>query len=157
MRQARQTGDMFDNTGDVLLLIFLTVAAVSSTWSWLTGQLAALFSHGDWPPVSIGQALAAAWRLPAHLRDPRMAWPASVRAQLPGPLGFWLAGIASLVAVSVIMLVLGAWALSRRPQRGFASAAEIRAALSERAVTRRAHVVRPSLRDRRQIRQRRSR
>jgi type IV secretion system protein VirD4 len=148
MRQARQPGDMFDSTGDVLLLIFLTVAATCSTWSWLTGQLAALFSHGDWPPVSLGQALAAAWRLPAHTGDPKMAWPASVRPELPGPLGFWVAGVASLVAVSVIMVVLGAWALGHRPQRGFASPAEIRAALSERAVTSRAHVVRPGLRRR---------
>jgi hypothetical protein len=145
MRQARQPGDMFDNTGEVFLLIFATMAAVGSTWSWLTGQLAALFSHGDWPPVSVGQALTAAWRLPGHMGDPRMAWPASTRAELPGPLGFWFAGAASMVAVSVLMVVLGAWALSRRPQQGYASPAEIRAALSERAVAARVRVVRPGL------------
>src|SRR5215469_23633 len=117
MRQTRQPEDLFENTGDVILLIYLTLAAVSCTWSWLTGQLAALVSHGDWPPVSIGQALAAAWRLPAHVRDPRVAWPATVRTKLPGPLGFLLAGIGSLVLVSVIVFTLGAWALSRRPRR----------------------------------------
>jgi hypothetical protein len=146
MRQARQPGDLFDSTGDVILLIALTVVAVSCTWSWLTGQLAALFFHGDWPPVSLWQALTAAWRLPRHLGDPAMAWPASVRPELPGPLGFAAAGFASLVITSVIMLVLGASALSHRPQRGFATSAEIRAALSERAVLQRADVVRPSLR-----------
>jgi type IV secretion system protein VirD4 len=148
MRQARHPVDLFDNTGDVLLLIFLTVTAVGCTWSWLTGQLAALFSHGDWPPVSIGQALAAAWRLPAHVRDPRMAWPASVRAELPGPAGFLIAGAASLVIVSVIFFVVGAWALSRS-QRGNARPVEIRAALPERPVAGQAHVVWPNLRRRR--------
>jgi hypothetical protein len=146
MRHPRQPGGVPDNATDVILLFCLTIVAVVSTGTWLTGQLAALFFHGDWPPVSIGQALAAAWRLPGHVHNPRLAWPASARPQLPGPFGFLVAGIAATLAVMVIMLALGSWALRHRPQRGFASRAQIKATLSERAVVKRGTVIRPSLR-----------
>jgi len=149
MRHPRQPGDIFDSAGDVIVLFSLTIVAVFTTGTWLTGQLAALLFGGHWPPVSFGQALTAAWRLPADIRDPRMAWPAAVRSQLPGPAGFLVAGILAGTAVMVIMLVLGSRALSWRPQRGFASRAQIRATLSERAVVKRGPVVRPSLRRRR--------
>lgn len=145
MRPTRQHGDILESTTDVILLFSLTIIAVISTGAWLTGQLAALLFRGDWPPVSIGQSLTAAWRLPADVRDPRQAWPASVRPELPGPAGFLVAGILASLAVMAIMLWLGSWALSHRPRRGFASRAEIRATLSERAVLRRGPVVRPSL------------
>jgi len=145
MRPTWQPGDIFDNTSDVILPISLSLVAVISTGAWLTGQLAALFSHGDWPPVSISQALTAAWRLPADIGDPKMAWPASVRPELPGPLGFLAAATVASLAVMTIMIVLGGWALSRRPQRGYASRAEIQATLSEKSVITRGHVVRPSL------------
>jgi hypothetical protein len=148
MRHPRQPGDVFDNAGDVILLFSLTTLAVISTGTWLTGQLAALVFRGHWPRVSIGQALTAAWRLPAAVRDPRLAWPASVRPQLPGPGGFLVAGTLASLAVMAIMLALGSWALSYRSPRGLASRAQIRATLSERAVVRRGPVVRPSLRRR---------
>jgi type IV secretion system protein VirD4 len=148
MRPSRRPDDIFENAGDVILLFSLTIVAVFTTGTWLTGQLAAFLFRGHWPPVSIGQALTAAWRLPGDIPDPRMAWPASVRSQLPGPAGFLVAGSLAGTAVIVIMLVLGSWALTYRPQRGFASRAQIRATLSERAVVRRGPVVRPSLRRR---------
>ena len=98
MRHPRQPSGVSDKATDVILLVCLTIIAVVSTGTWLTGQLAALFFRRDWPAVSIGQALTAAWRLPADARDPRAAWPASVRPELPGPFGFLVAGIvASLV------------------------------------------------------------
>jgi type IV secretion system protein VirD4 len=132
----------------MIVLIIVTVAVATTTGTWLTGQLAALLSHGDWPPVSIWQGLTAAWRLPDDMRNPKMAWPASIRAELPGPAGFLVAGLMATFAVIVIMLVLGGWALSHRPERGFATPAEIRATLSERAVIARARAARPSLRRR---------
>jgi hypothetical protein len=146
MRHPQQPGGALDNVTDIVLLASLTIVAVVSTGTWLTGQLAALFFYGDWPPVSIGQALTAAWRLPGHVHDPRLAWPASARPQLPGPFGFLVAGIAATLAVMVIMLALGSWALRHRQQRGFASRAQIKATLSEQAVVKRGPVVRPSLR-----------
>jgi type IV secretion system protein VirD4 len=148
MRHPRQPGGVFGSATDLILLCSLTIVAVVCTGTWLTGQLAALLFRGDWPAVSVGQALAAAWALPGHLRDPRLAWPAGVRPQLPGAFGFLVAGFVACVVVAVVMLVLGSWALRRRSQRGFASRAQVRATLSERAVVRRGPVVRPSLRRR---------
>jgi hypothetical protein len=145
----RPESGFLQETGDIVLAIALTLAAVIATAAWLTGQLAALLAHGDWPPVSIGQALAAAWRLPGHLRDPRRAWPAPVRRELPGPGEFIPAGIMALAIVAALVVFLGRAALRYRRRRGFASAAEIRAVLSERAVLRRGTVVRPSLREKR--------
>src|ERR1700743_1330520 len=112
MRQPRHPTDVFDSPADVALLFSLTAIAVVSTGTWLTGQLAALLFRGHWPAVSIGQALIAAWRLPGDVRDPPLAWPASVRVQLPGPGGFLVAGIIASLLVMVIMLALGSWALS---------------------------------------------
>jgi len=149
MRHPRQPSGVFDNATDIVLLASLTIIAIVSTGTWLTGQLAALLFHGAWLRVSVGQALAAAWRLPGDTNDPRAAWPASVRPQLPGPFGFLVGGLVASLVVTAIMLALGTWALRHRPQRGFASHAQIKATLSERAVVKRGPVVRPSLRRRR--------
>ena len=146
MRHPRRPGGVFDNATDVILLVSLSIVAVISTGTWLTGQLATLFFRGEWPPVSVGQALTAAWRLPGDLRDPRSAWPAGVRPQMPGPFGFLVAWIVASLVVLVVVLVLGSWALRHRSQRGFASHAQIQATLSERAVVKRGPVVRPSVR-----------
>jgi hypothetical protein len=137
------TGDL----ADAIMLAAVTVAAVVTTGSWLTGQLAALLFHGAWPPVSIGQALGAAWLLPGHLGDPRQAWPASARPDLPGPFGFLVAGILSWVITAAVAVAAGRHALRNRPARGFASRAAASDALSEQAVRAKAAVVRPSLAD----------
>jgi len=149
MPPAPQHRAILESATDAILLLSLTVIAVISTGAWLTGQLAALFSHGKWLPASVGQSLTAAWRLPGDARDPRRAWPASMRPDLPGPIGFLIAGMVASLVIVAIMLGLGWWALGHRPQRGFASRAQIRDTLSERAVIRRAPVVRPSLLKRR--------
>jgi hypothetical protein len=148
MNAEPQHRDIYESPADLILLGFLTLAAAVSTGAWLTGQLAALLFRGKWPPVSIGQSLAAAWRLPGDVRDPKTAWPASVRPELPGPAGFLVAGILSTLGVMAIALMAGSWALSHRPQRGYASRAEIKATLSQRAVIRRGPVVRPSMKGR---------
>jgi len=131
------------------VLVAVTVAAVIMTWSWLTGQLATLLFDGRWAPVSVWQALGAAWQLPGHLNDPRQAWPASVRPQLPGPFGFVVAGSLSAAVTGAITVTLGRYALRNRPARGFASRAAAADDLSERAVLAKAAIVRPSLQGRR--------
>ncbi len=115
---------------DLIVLAAVTIAAIVTTWSWLTGQLAALLFGGHWPPVSVWQALAAAWSLPGHLSDPRQAWPASVRPQLPGPWGFLAAGTVS--ATGHRGHHHDRWAGTRggnRAPRGFASRARRRGAV----------------------------
>lgn len=141
-------GGMLQDTSDIVLIMVIGLIVVAAIGTWLTGQVAALLSHGAWPPVSIGQALAVAPRLPGHLGDPRQAWPASVRQELPGLPGFLVAGVTTLVILAGITVVLVQNGLRRRSQRGYASRAEIQAVLSEKAVIARGPVVRPSMRRR---------
>src|SRR5512146_2496632 len=109
-RQAHRpsaSGDVTDGASDVILIGMAAIAAIVMTGTWLTGQIAALTFHGEWPPVSIGQALHAAWTLPSHLSDPRQAWPASVRGELPGLFAFLGAGIVATAIVAGMMTALG--------------------------------------------------
>ena len=43
--------------------------------------------------------MATALRLPSHLGDPRLAWPAYARDALPGPFGFYAVLVALLAAL----------------------------------------------------------
>jgi type IV secretion system protein VirD4 len=133
------------SASDLVLGVALGVAAAVGAGTWLTGQLAALLFRGRWPSVSFPAAVEAALAVPHHPGDPREAWPAAVRPDLPGLTGF-------AVAAAVTLGVLGAgvafgirgWA-RRHPQRGFASHAHLRASLSARSVIARGPAVRPSL------------
>ena len=60
--------------------------------------LAGLLFGGGWTGASLADAPAVATRLPEHLGDPRRAWPAEARAQLPAAPGFYAA---TLVVCSV--------------------------------------------------------
>jgi type IV secretion system protein VirD4 len=133
---------------DVVLIGVLTLLALIGGGTWLTGQIAALTFNATWPPVGFGEALHAAWALPEHLGDPRQAWPAGVRADLPGPAGFAAAALIAFLDITIVMAGSLRWALNRRPHKGFASRAEMDP-LTERAVVARAAVVRPSLSGRR--------
>jgi type IV secretion system protein VirD4 len=112
---------------------------------WLTGQVAGLLFAGSWPQVSFGQCLEIAVRLPGTWSDPRRAWPSDARAQLPGALGF--AAAALIVLATGALIVATAWRLwaGRRQVRGFASAAQIRSALSPPAALQQLERLRPGL------------
>jgi type IV secretion system protein VirD4 len=135
-----------DTADDVILICLLVVALAASVGMWLAGQLAALLFLGRWPSLSFGDGLEAALRLPAHLADPRQAWPAPVRHDLPGgSLPFAVAGPLALAALGTG----AAWAVRRaaagRRRRGFASRADLGASLAVKAVIARGKTVRPSL------------
>ena len=68
-----------------------------------------------------------------------------MQGELPGAAGFLVAGVVALVIVTGIALALGRTVQRHRSQRGFASSAEIRSVLSEKAVIARGPAVRPSL------------
>ena len=134
-----------DNATDLVLLASVTAVAVLGAGTWLTGELAALLFDGRLPTVSFASAVAAALRLPGHLNDPRQAWPAGVRDELPGLAGFAVAGVLVLAVLAAgTVFAVRAWS-RRHPQRGFASRADLAASLAERAVIARAPAVRPSL------------
>ena len=59
---------------------------------WLTGALSAALFGAGWTPISPGELVGTALRLPSDLGDPRAAWPRGSRAALPSALGFYLSG-----------------------------------------------------------------
>ncbi|HEY2652921.1 MAG TPA: type IV secretory system conjugative DNA transfer family protein [Solirubrobacteraceae bacterium] len=106
-----------DGSGRVLPIVFgvvLGLAVCVCAWGATAG---AVFGAGA-PPVNTAELAHVLATLPNHLVDPRLAWPASTRASLPGPLGFY----ASLVLLSTIVC-LGATVVMRwrghgHPQAG---------------------------------------
>jgi type IV secretory pathway TraG/TraD family ATPase VirD4 len=135
-----------DTAVDAVLIGLLAAALAASIGMWLTGQLAAMLFLDRWPSLSLADGLEAALHLPAHLGDPRQAWPASARAGLPaGMLPYAVAGplaLATLGSGAAWTVRRGA---ARRRVRGFASRADLNASLSVKAVTARGQAVRPSL------------
>jgi type IV secretion system protein VirD4 len=135
-----------DTATDAVLIGLLAFAVAASSAMWLAGQVSALLFLGRWPSLSPADGLEAALRLPAHLRDPRQAWPASAQHQLPGgTLPFAIGGPLALAVLSLA----AAWTVRRATaghrRRGFASRADLSASLAVKAVTARGKTVRPSL------------
>jgi type IV secretion system protein VirD4 len=92
-------------------------AILAAGVAWLAASIAALIFVGDWPHLSLIDALAALVRLPDHLADPRSAWPPAARAQLPGAGAMYataivLLGASGAIAWALVPRVLGA---GRRP------------------------------------------
>ena len=65
-------------------------------WAW-AGLAGVLFGSG-WPPRDRTGARGRSGRLPAHLEDPKLAWPPAV-ARSPGPAAGFYAALALLVAI----------------------------------------------------------
>src|SRR4051794_13850212 len=61
-------------------------------------------------------AMAATTGLPAHLADPKQAWPGAQQRQLPGPLLYWAATVVALGVAIAALVVLAR--LVNRPQVG---------------------------------------
>jgi len=135
-----------DTAADAVLLAVIGLAVSVSAAMWLAGELSALLFLGRWPALSPAAGLQAALRLPGHLGDPRQAWAASDRRQLPaGILPFAVAGPLALAAVCLAVASAARHVTAGRRTRGFASRADLRASLAVRAVTGRGKTVRPSL------------
>lgn len=70
---------------------------------WATGQIAGFLDGGGWPDVAPADLLGILTRLPGTVPDPAQAWPETVRAELPGPFGFYLT-----LAFELVLLLGGA-------------------------------------------------
>ena len=85
----------------------LATTAAAGLLVWLSGQLAGLLFGHTWMHLSPADVAAILWHLPGTFSNPKMAWPADVRAALPGPIGIYasaamvVAGIAGAIAVIV--------------------------------------------------------
>ncbi|HEV2347919.1 MAG TPA: type IV secretory system conjugative DNA transfer family protein [Actinocrinis sp.] len=136
---------VLDGPSDYLIASLIVLAAFITLGTWATGQLAGLITHAAWPHVSIGKALSIAKLIPRHLGDPKQAWPATARAELPGPVGFSMAAVIVLALFAVTLVAFVRRSGTRRQVRGYASPSQLAATLSQKAALARGTVVRPSL------------
>jgi type IV secretion system protein VirD4 len=136
---------ILDSPSDYLLAAVLVLVAVVTVGVWSTGQTAALITGHGWLPVPFTHGLAVATRLPHHLSDPAAAWPAPARALLPGPMGMGVAAALDAVVLLALVVLVARWRGRGRQRRGFASPAQIHAALSPAAARATATRIRPSL------------
>jgi type IV secretion system protein VirD4 len=81
-------------------------AAALVAWVWAGAQLAALLAHGRSVRADLESTFQAIVSLPGALRDPKVAWPTEIAANLPGAILYWLA-MALVLVVLVGVVVLG--------------------------------------------------
>ena len=98
---------------DELLVPAIALAILVGATVWLTGQLAALLTHGAWPAVGADDLGGIVARLVQSPGDPASAWPAPVREELPGPVLFY----AVLVGVGAAPVAIWVWWTERRRAR----------------------------------------
>jgi len=82
------------------LLLGALLALGALVWS-ATVLACVLFGSGA-PRIGAASLASAVVALPAHLSDPRLAWPRSLRAGMPGAAGFYVAG-AIVVALTLAL------------------------------------------------------
>ena len=98
------------NTRDteLALALILGVPAAVGLLIWCWAGIAGVLFGGGWPDQHLDTVARALARLPGDLANPRLAWPSSLRAGLPGPAGFYAA--LALTATSALAV---AWLLTR--------------------------------------------
>ncbi len=118
--------------GDRALCAAVFGAAALGTSFWLAGGLSALLSGRRWPPVPVRAAPSLLLGVLGHPRSPRLAWPRSARADVPGAVVFY----ATLVLLWLLLASAAAAARhlagashrradgGRRPRPGAAAAAQ---------------------------------
>jgi type IV secretion system protein VirD4 len=104
-----------DGLGAFELLVLLVggavVLLVGVTWA---GAVVASGVAGHMAAPSLGEAATAARELPARVGDPGSAWPASVAADLPGPVAYWVSTLVAAVAIGGLTWLLVRWLLAPR-------------------------------------------
>ncbi|HJZ34790.1 MAG TPA: type IV secretory system conjugative DNA transfer family protein [Solirubrobacterales bacterium] len=97
-------------SGDRERVVGLALVAVATTVMalvWITGAFAGVIFSGAPATTTAAVTIEVALHLPAHLGDPRLAWPPTTRQGLPGPVGMYgvmaveLAGLAAAVSAVV--------------------------------------------------------
>ena len=131
MADGRERGQ--DGSGWLLaagLGVVVGVAALVCAWGTAAGFV---FGAGA-PPVKTAELAQVVMTLPHHLADPRLAWPASTRASLPGPLGFYASLVLLMAIVSVGAAVFMRWRGRGRQQPGEGAGSELGVARRPRVV-----------------------
>ncbi|HVV76305.1 MAG TPA: hypothetical protein VHC43_09740, partial [Mycobacteriales bacterium] len=119
---------------EVVIVAGLTVAAIVAGAGWLVAETAAIIS-GHHLDLTLADAIHAVSRWHRYVHDPRRAFPSPARKQLPGPMVMYVA-VGLVVTAFGVVAALAARLIDRtaRGRRGgYATAGEIKRALSPRA------------------------
>jgi type IV secretory pathway TraG/TraD family ATPase VirD4 len=133
----------FNDTHPVELLLAagLALAAAIAGIGWLVAFTAAA-AAGHHLQLDLAAAAHALLDWPHHIENPRLAYPAANRAQLPGPFVMYLAVAVVTAAFAAtafgVVQIAGRTRVSTR--RGYASPLEVRRALSAKAARSRGSV-----------------
>ncbi|GGJ75237.1 hypothetical protein GCM10010123_01530 [Pilimelia anulata] len=125
---------LFDSVSDYLFAAALAAVAAVVVGVWAVGQVAGLLFAFSWPAASVGDSLHILTHLHGNWADPRQAWPAPARAQLPGPAGMYTAAVLTVAGFTAAAGMALRRVGDRRRYRGFASPAQTRAAFAQKAV-----------------------
>lgn len=115
MPNGRERGP--DRSGQLLpvaLGVLLALAVFVGVWGATAG---AVFGAGV-PPLSSAVLAHVLTALPHHLADPRLAWPSSGRASLPGRFGFYASLLLLSTMVCLCAAVVMRWRGHGQAQRG---------------------------------------
>jgi type IV secretory pathway TraG/TraD family ATPase VirD4 len=123
---------------ELIAVAGLVLAVAAAGMGWLIVEAAAALA-GHHPPLTLAAAGRGLLGWPGHLSDPRRAFPAPTRRELPGAVRMYLALVLVLAGIAAGGFAgLRMWRrLSRSTHRGYASPAQVRWALSRDAARRR--------------------
>ncbi len=80
---------------------------------WFAANVAAYVAHRRWP-ISVPDSAVGLIALRRHLGEPRLAFPASIRADLAGPVVYWTSVVGVLVLAVTLAVFIGVkWAGTR--------------------------------------------
>jgi type IV secretion system protein VirD4 len=101
-----------EHLGELVLAAGLGFVLGLAGMVWVATGLGDLLSGAQWPRLDVGALAHAVAALPAHLDDPRLAWPRTVRDVAPGPVAFYTAvallaagGAAATVVIRRLQIV----------------------------------------------------
>ncbi len=96
---------------ETMALCALIVLGVVSCGHWLAASIAAIVGRHRSLGAGLVESMGALRKLPAHWRNPRLAWAEPASSNLPGPVLYWLS-VAAVVALVVGALLV--WLKYRR-------------------------------------------
>ena len=92
-----------DPATDPALIAFAGLIVGMLGVHWLGADFAAFVTHRRWP-ISVSDSVIALASLPRHPGEPRLAFPASIRADLAGPVAYWTS-VATVLAIVLFLAV----------------------------------------------------
>jgi type IV secretion system protein VirD4 len=119
--------------GPVAGWVTAAVLGATGAWVWAAGEVAGWMWRGRWPATPLVAVPSILMRWPAHPGDPRLAWPAAARRQLPAGPGFYLtAGLLAGMGLAAVLPLAARWRRGPAGVPGWGRPRRARAAPSPR-------------------------